>query len=65
MGKKKDENPSEEEKDMATFTSSNESVMIIDKNKVKEFLEDAKKNTISPEFLKRCLKFSKMLNKGK
>jgi len=41
---------------------ANDSMIIIDKDKTKQFLEDSKKNTITPEFLKRCLKFSKMLS---
>jgi len=35
------------------------------KKKSKQFLEDSKKNVISPEFLKKCLYAYKMLNKGR
>jgi len=40
-------------------------VFIIDKDKTKQFLEDSKKNVIHPEFLKRCLKFTDILNNKK
>lgn len=38
-------------------------MIMIDKNKTKQFLEESKKNIIKPEFLKRCLEYSNMLHK--
>jgi len=38
-------------------------IIIIQKDKSKQFLDDSKKNVITPEFLKKCLHFYKLLNK--
>ena len=38
---------------------------MVSKEKSKQFLEDRKKNVISPEFLKRCLNYNRLLNKKK
>jgi len=50
--------------DMTLLARPSNSMIIIDKNKSKKFLEDSKKNVISPSFLKQCLRFSKMITKG-
>jgi len=42
---------------------NNDRVFIVGKEKSKQFLEDSKKNVISPEFLKRCLYAYELLNK--
>jgi len=44
---------------------NNDRVFIVSKEKSKQFLEDRKKNVISPEFLKRCLNYNRLLNKKK
>jgi len=36
---------------------------MVSKEKSKQFLEDRKKNVISPEFLKKCLDAYELLNK--
>ena len=38
---------------------------MVSKEKSKQFLEDRKKNVISPDFLERCLDYNRLLNKGK
>jgi len=43
--------------------NNNNRVFIVSKEKSKQFLEDSKKNVISPEFLKRCLYYNRLLNK--
>ena len=42
---------------------NNDRVFIVSKEKSKQFLEDSRKNVISPEFLKKCLDSNKLLNK--
>jgi hypothetical protein len=39
-------------------------IVMISPDKTEEFFEEMKKNTIKPEFLEQCLKFSNMLKKG-
>lgn len=46
---------------MALLARPSEGIITIDKNKSKEFLEDSKKNTIPPDFLKKCLQYAKMM----
>jgi len=43
--------------------NSNDRVFIVSKEKSKQFLEDSKKNVISPEFLERCLYSSRLIGK--
>jgi len=43
--------------------NSNDRVFIVCKEKSKQFLEDRKKNVISPEFLEKCLDYNRLLNK--
>lgn len=40
-------------------------MIVISPSKSKQFLEDSKKNVISPEFLKRCQQSARLLNKDK
>lgn len=40
-------------------------MIIISPSKSKQFLEDSKKNVISPEFLKECQHSARLLNKNK
>ena len=47
--------------DMAILARPGNGIITIDKNKSGKFFEDSKKNTIKPEFLKRCQKFAKMM----
>ena len=42
---------------------NNDRVFIVSKEKSKQFLEDSKKNVISPEFLRKCLYAYRLLNK--
>ena len=45
--------------------NSNDRVFIISKEKSKQFLEDRKKNVISPEFLERSLDYNRLFGKKK
>lgn len=65
MNKEEKGKGSKGEKNMALLARSNDTMFIIDKNKSKKFLEDSKKYTITPEFLKRCQEYSLMLKKNK
>lgn len=65
MDKEEKGKGSKEGKNMALLARSNDTMFIIDKNKSKKFIEDSKKNTITPEFLKRCLEYSSMFKKNK
>ena len=38
---------------------------MVSKEKSKQFLEDSRKNVISPEFLKKCLDSNRLVGKGK
>jgi hypothetical protein len=40
-------------------------VFMIDKDKSKQFLEDSKKNVISSEFLEKCLRSARLLNRNR
>jgi len=44
---------------------NNDRVFVISKEKSKQFLEDRKKNVISPEFLEKCLDYNRLFGKGK
>jgi len=44
---------------------NNDRVFIVGKEKSKQFLEDSRKNVISPEFLKKCLDSNRLIGKGK
>jgi len=46
---------------MTILTKPINNMIIVDKNK----LEEIKKNTINPEFLKRCLDYSKLMKGNK
>ena len=65
MDKQKKENNSKEEENMALLARPIDGMMKIDKEKTAEFFEDARKNTIKPDFLKRCQKFAEMLQANK
>lgn len=54
-----------EEKNMALLARPSESMIKIDSSKSKQFLEDSRKNTITPEFLRKCQQSAKLLNKTK
>lgn len=43
--------------------NNNDRVFIVSKEKSKQFLEDSRKNVISPKFLKKCLNSYRLLNK--
>ena len=45
--------------------SNNDRIFIVCKEKSKQFLEDRKKNVISPEFLEKCLDYNRLFGKGK
>ena len=45
--------------------NSNDRVFIVCKEKSKQFLEDSKKNVISPDFLEKCLDYNRLFGKGK
>jgi len=45
--------------------NNNDRVFIVSKEKSKQFLEDSRKNVISPEFLKKCLDSNRLVGKGK
>jgi len=42
---------------------NNDKVFIVSKEKSKQFLEDSRKNVISPEFLKKCLNSNRLIGK--
>jgi len=47
---------------MALLARPNNSVIKINGNTSKQFLEESKKNVVNPNFLKRCQDYSRMLN---
>ncbi len=50
--------------DMAILTKPSNTMILIDKDKTKSFLEDYKKNLIKPSFLKKCIEFNSNIHKG-
>lgn len=59
------DSPLEEGKNMALLARPSESMIKIDSSKSTKFLEDSRKNTITPEFLRKCQQSAKLLNKKK
>jgi len=55
----------EEEKNMALLARPSESMIKINSSKSKQFLDDSRKNTITPEFLRKCQQSAKLLNRTK
>ena len=45
--------------------NNNDRIFMVSKEKSKQFLEDSRKNVISPEFLKKCLDSNRLIGKGK
>lgn len=45
---------------MAALAIPSNRAIMIDKDKSAKFIEDSKKRTIKPEFLQKCLSYSKM-----
>jgi|ADurb_Total_1113_FD_contig_21_1628348_length_258_multi_6_in_0_out_0_1 hypothetical protein len=50
---------------MAILAKPSDTIIMIDPNKSKQFLEDSKKNIIQPDFLKQCLKIASMIKREK
>lgn len=48
---------------MAILAKPYNAIIMIDKDKSKQFLEDSKKNIIQPGFLKDCLKIASMVKR--
>lgn len=65
MGKDEKSMGGKEGINMALLARPSNEMFIIDKKKSKKFLEDSKKNTITPEFLKRCQDYSMIFKRDR
>lgn len=52
-----------EEKIMTPLASSSNRIVMIDKDKYEQFMQDSERNVIKPEFLKKCLSYSSLFQR--
>jgi len=64
MGNSKDNKKQSKGGDnMALLARPSDSIIMVDKDKSQQFLEESKNNIIKPDFLKQCQKFSSMIKR--
>jgi len=65
LDKKEKKCPHEEGENMAVLAKPSNSMIKINPSRSKQFLEDSKKNVITPDFLRKCQQSARLLNKNK